>query len=52
MDEMFMNCSSLETMPKITKWKISKFSARNIFDGCDKKLKVPSKYKKEDCLIY
>jgi len=45
---MFHNCSSLISLPDISKWNtknVTKFA--NMFKGCNKNLAIPSKFRKK-----
>ena len=49
MKDMFYNCSSLQSLPDISKWDINKNLKReSMFDGVDKKL-IPKKF--QGCII-
>jgi len=48
---MFSRCSSLSSLPDISKWKIKNLKDHeNMFEGCSTSLKIPKKFK--DCLIF
>ena len=44
MNYMFSNCSSLINIPDISKWDINKASIYGMFNGCNKLIKIPSKF--------
>ena len=47
MGYMFYNCSSLYSLPDISKWNTSNvIDMRYMFLNCSKKLKIPKKFKK------
>jgi len=47
MNYMFENCSSLISLPDISKWDISKIKEmKDMFKGCSKSLVIPKKFKK------
>jgi surface protein len=46
MSEMFSNCSSLESLPDLSKWDISSVLERNnMFENCADSLNIPEKFK-------
>ena len=49
MDCLFYNCSSLQSLAKISIWKLNNVKiANDMFEGCNKKLKRPKfKFKKK-----
>ena len=47
MNYLFKNCSSLKSLPDISKWDISKVKKmEDMFKGCPKSLVIPEKFKK------
>ena len=40
-DGIFMNCSSLKSLPDISKWNIKNVKINNIFKGCSSLLSFP-----------
>ena len=43
---MFYGCKMLSSLPDISNWNISKGTKlTSIFKGCNKKLKIPKKFK-------
>ena len=50
MSYMFFLCSSLNSLPDITKWDIKKLKNKgDMFKGCKERI-IPEKFK--DCLIF
>ena len=50
MNEMFYNCTSLNSFPDISKWKMNKnLRSELMFNGVNKKI-IPKKFK--NCIIY
>ena len=49
---MFYHCSSLKSLPDISKWKLNKQLYKiYMFKGCDESI-IPEKFKEQKCLIY
>jgi len=47
MSNIFSECSSLSSLPDISKWKIDNLKDKSeMFDGCNKNLEIPEKFKK------
>ena len=47
--KIFEGCSSLKTLPDLSKWNINSLKdkgAYGMFEGCDKSLNIPEKFKK------
>ena len=46
MNYLFSNCSSLSSFPDISNWDINKVTSKiNMFDGINKNIKIPEKFK-------
>ena len=46
MSYMFKGCSSLSSLPDISKWNTNNVTdMNNMFSGCNESLNIPSKYK-------
>ena len=45
MNYMFSNCLSLISIPDISRWDIKNSSIYGMFNGCNKSLQIPSKFK-------
>ena len=51
MSDMFYNCSSLNSLPDISKWNIKKLKDKtDMFAGCNEHI-IPKKFN-DNCSIY
>ena len=52
MSYMFKDCSALSSLPDISNWNNYEKYKENIFEGCNKSLKIPSKSQQKSFFNY